>query len=216
MRCAEILKSRECLCAWIIHNFQGHPSMSYRTLWYVSFLSLSMMTSHERHYLSDCLTACSGQQQKYLSCALLYRVIGLCEGIHIIKLKFLRLLHDDVIKWKHFPCYWTFVRGIHLSPVNSHHRGQWRGALMFSLVCAWIIRWVNNPNAGDLRRHDAHCDITVMNDLRYIWCTGVVINLEKTNGMAIGQWQLTRYNYIWGCLTTLARALIASSWHLTF
>ena len=28
--------------------------------------------------------------------------------------------HDDVIKWKHFPCYWPFVRRIHRSPVNSH------------------------------------------------------------------------------------------------
>ena len=27
--------------------------------------------------------------------------------------------HDDVIKWKHFPRYWPFVRGIHWSPVNS-------------------------------------------------------------------------------------------------
>ena len=39
-------------------------------------------------------------------------------------------LHDDVIKWKHFPRYWPFVRGIHRSPVNSPHKGQWRGALM--------------------------------------------------------------------------------------
>ena len=31
--------------------------------------------------------------------------------------------HDDVIKWKHFPRYWTFVRGIHRSPVNSPHKG---------------------------------------------------------------------------------------------
>ena len=36
--------------------------------------------------------------------------------------------HDDVIKWKHFPCYWPFVRGIHRSPVNSPHKGLWRGA----------------------------------------------------------------------------------------
>ena len=27
--------------------------------------------------------------------------------------------HDDVIKWKHFPFYWPFVRGIHRSPVDS-------------------------------------------------------------------------------------------------
>ena len=46
--------------------------------------------------------------------------------------------HDDVIKWKHLPRFWPFVRGIHRCPVNSPHKGQWRGALMFSLICAWI------------------------------------------------------------------------------
>ena len=70
--------------------------------------------------------------------------------------------HDDVIKWKHFPRYWPFVRRIHRSPVNSPHKRQWRGALMFSLICAWINRWVNNGEAGDLRRHGAHCDVIVM------------------------------------------------------
>ena len=43
-------------------------------------------------------------------------------------------LHDDVIKYKHFPRHWSFVRGIHRSPANSPHKGQWRGALMFSLI----------------------------------------------------------------------------------
>ena len=75
----------------------------------------------------------------------------------------LRISHDDVIKWKHFPRYWPFVRGIHRSPVNSPHKGQWRGALMFSLICAWINGWVNNREAGYLRRHRAHCDVIVMN-----------------------------------------------------
>ena len=70
--------------------------------------------------------------------------------------------HDDVIKWKHFPRYWPFVRGIHRSPVNSPHKGQWRGALMFSLICVWINAWVNNGEAGDLRRYCAHYDVTVM------------------------------------------------------
>ena len=72
------------------------------------------------------------------------------------------LQHDDVIKWKHFPSYWTFVRGIHRSPVDSPHKGQWRGALMCSLICAWINGWVNNHKAGDLRRHRAHYDVIVM------------------------------------------------------
>ena len=72
------------------------------------------------------------------------------------------LLPDDVIKWKPFPGYWPFVRGIHRSPVNSPHKGQWRGALMFSLICVWINGWVNNREAGDLRCYRAHYDVIVM------------------------------------------------------
>ena len=70
--------------------------------------------------------------------------------------------HDDVIKWKHFPRYWPFVRGIHRSPVNSPHKGQWRGALVFSMICARINGWVNTGEAGDLRRYPAHYDVIVM------------------------------------------------------
>ena len=64
--------------------------------------------------------------------------------------------HDDVIKWKHFPRNWPFVWGIHRSTVNSPHKGLWRGALMFSLICTWINAWVNNREAGDWRRYRAH------------------------------------------------------------
>ena len=71
-------------------------------------------------------------------------------------------VHDDVIKWKHFPRYWPFVRGIQRSPVNSPHKGQWRGALMFTLICARINGWVNNGEAGDLRRNRAHYDVIVI------------------------------------------------------
>ena len=63
---------------------------------------------------------------------------------------------DDVIKWKHFPRYWPFARGI------PRTKGQWRGALMFSLICARINDWVNNREAGDLRHHRAHYDVIVM------------------------------------------------------
>ena len=82
-------------------------------------------------------------------------------------------LHDDVIKWKHFPHYWPFLRGIHRSLVNSPHKGQWRGALMFSLICVWINSWENSRKAGDLRRYGAHYDVIVMNpgfdtEIRYL------------------------------------------------
>ena len=90
-----------------------------------------------------------------------------------------KLGHDDVIKWKHFPRYWPFVRGIHRSPVNSPHKGQWRGALMFTLICARIKGWVNNREAGDLRRYRGHYDVTVMGQtLLDILSTHLDITLE--------------------------------------
>ena len=74
-------------------------------------------------------------------------------------------LHDGVIKWKHFPRYWPFVRGIHRSAVNSPHKGQSCRTLIFSLICAWINGWINNRGAGDLRRHRTHYDATLMTTL---------------------------------------------------
>ena len=71
--------------------------------------------------------------------------------------------HDDAIKCKQFLRYWPFVRGIHRSPVNSPHKSQWLGALMFSLLCASLNGWVNTREAGDLRRCRAHYDVIVMN-----------------------------------------------------
>ena len=69
-------------------------------------------------------------------------------------------IHDDVIKWKHFSCYWPFVWRIHRTPVICSHKGQWHRALIFSLSCA--NGCANNWDAGDLRCHHAHYDVTVM------------------------------------------------------
>ena len=57
-------------------------------------------------------------------------------------------------------CTWstTQKRGLNDFPA---HKGQWRGALMFSLICAWINGWVNNGEAGDVRRHRAHYDVII-------------------------------------------------------
>ena len=74
-----------------------------------------------------------------------------------------KILHDDVIKWKYLPHYWPFVWGIQRSPVNFPHRGQWRGSLMFSLICAWTDTWANSRGPGDWRWHRAHYDITSTN-----------------------------------------------------
>ena len=82
--------------------------------------------------------------------------------------------HEDVIKWKHFPRYWPFVRGIHRSPVNSPHKGQGRGALKLSLICARINSWVYNGEAGDSGRNRAHYDVTVMIPGVYCTCMYVI------------------------------------------
>ena len=65
--------------------------------------------------------------------------------------------HDDVT----FSASLAFVRGIHWSPMNSPHKGQWHRALIF-FICVWINGWVNNREAGDLRRHCADYDVTVV------------------------------------------------------
>ena len=55
------------------------------------------------------------------------------------------------------------------SPVTGEFpaQGQWSGAVMFSLICAWINSWVNNRKADDLRRPRAHYDVSVMTPRNY-------------------------------------------------
>ena len=90
---------------------------------------------------------------------------------------YVRKGHDDVIKWRHFPPYWPFVQGIYRLPVYVPHKGQCRGALMFSLTCAWINGWANNREAGDLRRHRAHCVVTIKAVFNSQWA-GKLDNLQ--------------------------------------
>ena len=74
------------------------------------------------------------------------------------------------MKWTLFPRYRPFVRGINRWPMNSPHKGQWRGALYFLWPAPWINGWVNNGEAGDLRRHRARYDVIVMENLSAVDC----------------------------------------------
>ena len=69
--------------------------------------------------------------------------------------------------WRHqmetFSALLAICAGNSSVPVNSPHKGQWRGALMFSLISTSINGWVNNREAGDLRRNRTHYDVIVMN-----------------------------------------------------
>ena len=128
--------------------------------------------------------------------------------------------HGDVIKWKHYPRYWRFVRGIHRSPVNSPHKGQWLGALMISLMCVWINGWVNNGETGDLRRYRAHYEVTVMK-----WYP---IQIYQLNCVTQSRWliclspfpswwiivmtQTENIDYIW-VIISIANRLISEHFH---
>ena len=86
-------------------------------------------------------------------------MLGMCSLIKPVATEKIR---EDVIKWKHFPCYWPFVRRIHWSLVGSPHRGQWHRALMYSMICAWTNGWANKQDTTDLRCQYAHYEVTVM------------------------------------------------------
>ena len=96
--------------------------------------------------------------------------------------------HDDVIKWKHFPRYWPFGRGIHRSPVNSPHKGQWRGALMFSLICTWKKPlskqgwgcWFETPSCPSLGHYSAWPQIPALTTNFASWQFSLISGRVKT------------------------------------
>ena len=80
---------------------------------------------------------------------------------------------DQTTRWCHYKDMLTalmaFCEGNPLGTggfpsqwVNAPRKDQWRGALLISLMCASTTGWTNSQDAGDLKRHDAHCDVTVM------------------------------------------------------
>ena len=100
------------------------------------------------------------------------------KGIYMQKMSycslFVDILHKHVLGynrqlnslWRHqmetFSALLAICAGNSPVPVSSPHKGQWRGALMLSLICVWINGWVNNGEAGDMGRYRAHYDVTVM------------------------------------------------------
>ena len=140
------------------------------------------------------------------------KILGYC-GEHFPIPKF----HDDVIKWKHFPRYWPFVRGIHRSPVNSPHKGQWRGALMFTLICVWTNGCVNNRETGDLRRYCAYYGVTVMHRLKFsltpycVICSAIKWKYARWIVQRNHRFQFQSIRYLENSSTYNMKKLIASN-----
>ena len=87
-------------------------------------------------------------------------------------------------------------RGIHRWPVNSPHKGQWRGALMFSLICALNKRlskqswgwWFETPSCSLWRQ----CNVMHPKD--------VLVGLSRTEKVLINNrllwWSLQHENFV--------------------
>ena len=81
-------------------------------------------------------------------------------------------LEDCVRRKNMYLQFLSFLEAQMLCGEFTGHKGQWRGALVFYLICAWTNVWVNNWNAGALRRHRAHYDVTVL-------CACVLLDIYK-------------------------------------
>ena len=87
------------------------------------------------------------------------RFAFITEGISDCTVMVVAILHSCI----RTRTWWLHQMGTFSASLNSPHKCQWRGALRFSLICAWTNGWVNNRETGDLRRHRAHNDVIVMN-----------------------------------------------------
>ena len=114
----------------------------------------------------DTSTICPTLLSNYVNVRALFAINRLRIGgmynytrthIHMFVMLYWWCLNDD-IKWKHFPRHWPFVRGIHRSPVNSPHKGIWRGAfyVFFDLrLNKWLSKqsrgwWFESPSRSSL------------------------------------------------------------------
>ena len=118
--------------------------------------------------------------------------------------------HDDVIKWKHFPCYWPFVRGIHWSPVNCpSQRVVTRSFdVFFDLRLNKRFskqsrrRWFETPSRSLWRHYNAwnvssqqHLEVVLCSHMHIFWKVTITKVLKFTE-----QWsstQITRPNHIY-------------------
>ena len=134
------LKSIKCSSTWF-HGFGGHSNCNFLIEPFFTDLGHGIHRSRAWQFL------------------LIFNTVGAVYKFYST-FDSIESSHDDVIKRKHFPRYWPFVRRIHRSPPGEFPAQRlvtW--SLMFSLICAWINGWVNNGEAGDLRRHHAHYDV---------------------------------------------------------
>ena len=141
------------------------PAFSICCFCYISVISILYQMAHT-HFCLLMIPVCRAMTKMSAHCS------------H--KLKKTHKLYLNGSWWLHQmeTFYWPFVWGIHQSPLDSPHKGQWCGGLMFYLICAWTNSWANNWGAGDLRCNLAHYEVTVM-----LQVNKLSLNISKSHCM---------------------------------
>ena len=141
-----------------LRRHEGHQNWDASRWWRLAWGSCLSFTvvSHSEARIGtklaiNCYTfSCPKINYDHYSNVIISAMVSQITGASIVYSTAVSGADLGIHRW---PRYWPFVRGIHQSPVNSPHKGQWR---------AWINRWVNNREAGHLRRHRALYDVIVM------------------------------------------------------
>ena len=110
--------------------------------------------------------------------------------------------HDDVIKWKHFPRYWSFVRESIGDPSVTGRFPSQRPvtrSIDVSFDLRLKISWANNRDAGDLRRQCPHYDVAVMWWLYFLPFLVHVINLILTKWAPFRRRHFQTHFLEWKC-----------------
>ena len=113
--------------------------------------------NHITHHYHPC-SVCSMGELDYVFVGLADGMLAIYDTQQIIKVGYTH--HDDVINGNIFR-----VTGLSWGKSIGHRwipRINASDTELFSLICVWINGWVNNGEAGDLRRHRAHYDVTAM------------------------------------------------------
>ena len=85
--------------------------------------------------LNGLIQPCCQQIEKHTSAKSLHAINEISRQVYesMNSIGCIKIAHDSVIKWEHFPRYWPFVRGI--------HRHRWISLTKASDAERWCFRW---------------------------------------------------------------------------
>ena len=167
------------LCFVVVIYWQIFPYPPGLLHWHCGNLSIAPVPAKQPWWIwintscelimNDCITTTKQSTTKLCAYFLGYTVRcrrGKMQSPHdVISQIILQIRHhgytfSEFTWWRHqmetFSALLAICAGNSPVPGEFPTQRQRRGALIFSLICVWINGWVNNRDAGNLRRYRAH------------------------------------------------------------